>query len=135
MTRNFEYSVQVTHEADITIEDIGNCIIEGNDTELRYYYLWICTSDIGITRIYKWGPVLIGDLRDTQDAIYSYNFSYLKKDYSETLVRKTIESFLNDPKINIFQARELTLDELKEKQAFVDTSIYTQLGEERWKTK
>ena len=102
---NFEYFTVTTVMADIEIEAIGNCAIEANNDNGEFWYLVIRTND-GLTQVFEYGPTCHTGILEK-----SVNCSFQRINYSESKIKKAIQSFLNNPYRTITQAREITLDE------------------------
>lgn len=108
MRKNFDFYFQPAMAlGNIDIEDIGDCIIEGNPGFEKYYYLVIKT-EYGRTKICKFGPVL----RSLQYLVEEFKFEMTSFEYSEGRLVKQIDSFLNSH--NIVQAREIDEEELEQ---------------------
>ena len=105
----FEYSQQLLFTADIEIEDTGNVCLKGIDQTLSEYYLVIKTDD-GITQVVEYGPRYI-DLQISPNKVW---YEYQKFEYSDRKINAIIDKFLNNSRYDIFQAEEISLDEVKQ---------------------
>lgn len=106
---NYLYSMQPTCE--LYVENVGNVCIKGLNATLYEWYLWIET-DLGDSKI-----KLIGPFNPDNNNYFPYGFNYNYKtiQYSEHKLCKYIDSFLNDDKKLITQAKVVDVDELIEK--------------------
>ena len=109
MQGSFEYFFQPTPTNDITIENTGNCVIKAFNDDAATFYLWIKTSEFGLTKIIEFGPYV-------EDLLYelkNFKISYKKINYSESKITKAIDTFLNNPNYQITQAFESVEEEIK----------------------
>lgn len=102
---NFSYCNEVTQTADIEIDRLGNCVLRGLDILTNRYYLIIKTDDIGNTKILQCGPYADYELS-------SLSIQYKKIDFQESKLKRIIDSFLNNPKAEIIQAEQISIDEV-----------------------
>lgn len=109
MTRNFEYFAEITVNASISIEDIGDCAIEACN-DLGQFWFLIIRTELGVSEIFEVGPIVL----DIEELPKSCFWSYKRTSYSENNLSKMIDKFLNDGYRNITQAREITMEEAKE---------------------
>lgn len=103
---NFEYSGVSYFTADIEIDKIGNCCIEATTRIGALYYL-IIKTEFGSSDILEFGPV-VPDMKVLPKTV---NCSYRRINFTESKIAKVIASFLNDFKKEIFQAREVEVEE------------------------
>ena len=103
---NFQYSYITQNQADLEIDDIGNCAIEALNDAAEAYYLVIKTK-YGTTSVVSYGPII----PDVDVFPKSVNCSFKRLDYDEFKVEKIIDEFLNKGFRNISQAREISPDE------------------------
>jgi hypothetical protein len=108
MRKHFEYMMSIKAEADITVEDIGNCCLSAY-TDLGFLYLLIIKTDSGNTEIIEYGPIL-EDL-DTLPANVEY--LYEKFQFSESKISRRISRFLVRDRIT--QVFEIEIEEAKDK--------------------
>ena len=101
----FEYSYTTLCDADIEIDDIGNCCLEANNDRAEFYYLYIRTK-YGTTSIMTYGPII----PDVDQLPKSVNCSFKRIDYDEDKIEGIIDDFLNKGFRNISQAREVDKD-------------------------
>ena len=103
---NFQYLQTVTMNANLEIEDIGNCAIKAF-TDIGREYILIIETRIGWTRIYQYGPIV-----QEEQWPSSLNECYFKIEFNERKIKQTIEKFLN--MMGITQAFEVTKTEALE---------------------
>ena len=108
MEKSFEYLAVISKLGNIDVKDIGNCIIKANTDSAIYYYLWIRTSDLGITRVCEFGPCIDAG----QYLIKTFGFKYNKFNFTEAKCTTAIQKFLNNINYNITQATEITKEQL-----------------------
>ena len=106
-SRNFEYFFTRIATGELEIEDIGNCVIEANDDLGQSYYLKIDTN-LGWSRIFEYGPCT----PDFQELPKSVICTFDREEFNEIKLSNRIKQFLNAPKRNITQAKEITNNEL-----------------------
>lgn len=114
----FDYLYTVSSMGEINVADIGNCVIQASNDIGCFYYLWIKTSNVGITHVLEIGPTT----EIVEYMMKSFNMSYRKFNYTDGKCEKAIEGFLNKPGNMTTQAIEITVDILKEK--FKDFDIF-----------
>lgn len=105
----FEYLKQVVVNADIDIEDIGNCAIKAFNDE-GHEYILIVETKLGSSRIFQYGPVI----PDMEELPKSTNCSFKRIQFSQSKLIKTIKDFLNNPYASITQVFEVTKEEALE---------------------
>lgn len=104
----FEYFETKTVNADIEIEDIGNCAIKAY-TDLGSVYILIIDTVCGYSRIFQYGPAYAEMPTLLCDHV---GMSLNRIEFKEKPICKTIEMFLN--RDGITQAIECTRDEALE---------------------
>lgn len=103
---SFEYFTTVLVNAELEIDDIGNCaIIASND--MGENYCLIIETRLGVTRILNYGPSII----DFDSLPKSVNCSFKRIDYNPTKISKTIREFLNNPYHKITSAKQVGKEE------------------------
>lgn len=120
MEENFEYCLTKRFENDITISDIGNCVIRANPDVPKFTYLWIKT-ELGSTRILQVGPVLLDDALQFDQLTYcrdSFGCTFNSLGYDERKIGKIIDTFLN--KNGFTQAIEMTEEQFREEVPNID---------------
>ena len=106
-SRNFEYFFTRTAVGELEVPDVGNCVIEAGDDIGQLYYLKIDTN-LGWCRIFEYGPCT----PDFSELPKSVICNFDREEYNEIKLINRIKMFLNAPKRNITQAREITDEEL-----------------------
>lgn len=108
MKKTFDYIATQTFESELEIDDIGNCVIKASAFDSSYY-LWVKT-ELGFTRILQIGPLLFK--RDEEfERVRNFDISYSKIEYSEYQITRVIKQFLNNYKLNIINAIEISDNE------------------------
>lgn len=103
----FEYLQRVTVDAELDIENIGDCIIRGRSDLGEEQYL-ITRTEQGFTEIIDYGPV-----DPSIDLLpFGVTLHYSRFEYNQNKICKIIDRFLNDPKRFITQAEVVTLDDI-----------------------
>ena len=118
---NFQYFQTVTLNADIEIEDIGNCAIKAF-TDLGNEYILIIDTLLGWSRIFQYGPV-----RPDFDILpAAVKESYNKIPFDERKIKNIIIKFLNMEGITqaIAVDREEALDDCKSIIKFMQQSNF-----------
>ena len=100
--RSYDYYYEKIINAKLDIEHPGNCAIEALTKEGANYYL-VITTFLGITSIFKYGPVI----PDIELLPHTVTCSYERINYSESKINKTIDLFLNNSKLFIVSATEV----------------------------
>lgn len=101
-----KYFHMVTAMDSIEIEDVGQCAIEACNDSGAFYYLIIKTRD-GFSDILEYGPIVL----DVKILPKSVICNYTHIEYDQKKIVKIIDTFLNNPKRNITQAREIDKEE------------------------
>lgn len=96
----FDYFYTTKVNAQLSIENIGNCVIKANNDLGDTYYLLIKT-ELGSTSIVEYGPYN-SEIKQSH-VIYLFD----KLDYNEYRIEKRIEKFLTSPSRLITQAEEV----------------------------
>lgn len=107
---NFDYLTRVVVEGQLSVNNIGRCVLLARNDFGEEWYLLIQT-ELGWTEVIEYGPA------HTDFALLpaSVRQSYDRFEYSEGKICRIIEKFLNDPKRMISQAEETTVDAVAEK--------------------
>ena len=105
----FEYLQRVTVDAQLEIENIGDCVILANNDLGEEFYL-IIKTELGWTEMLEYGPIV----PDLELLPFPYNISYNRIEYNQGKIERTIDKFLNNPKRLITQARIVELAEISE---------------------
>lgn len=106
MEKTFEYFKELKANDSLSVYDIGNCCLKAFNDDGQVYYL-MTTTTLGFTKVYQYGPLNVDDLNL---GVY-YNCSVQTIEYSEKVLFKLIDSFLNDKYKKITQAFECQIDE------------------------
>jgi len=127
----FDYLQRVVIEAQLDVENIGQCVIVGNNDFGEEYYLIIGT-DLGWTEVIEYGPAT----PDLDILPFNVNSSYSRFEYNQNKLERIIDKFLNNPKRLVTQARVVELDEIRENiinpvdKVFVKSSFEGDSGDE-----
>lgn len=95
----FEYLQRVVVDAQIDIENIGECVLVGRNDLGEEYYL-IIRTDMGWTEQINFGPVT----PEVDILPFNINLTYARFEFNQTKLMRAIDKFLNDPKKLITQA-------------------------------
>lgn len=105
----FEYLQRVVVEAQLDVDNIGDCCIKAFNDIGEAYYLIILT-ELGYTEVLEYGPCLV-DFDMLQN---NYQIKYNKFEYNQGKLERIIDKFLNDGKRGISQAMICTIEEIIE---------------------
>lgn len=128
MESDFGYCAEKVNTANITINDIGNCFLRGYSKGLSTAsYLGIYTDE-GQSVIIAIGPYqLDSEGKPTDEWLpFKTKCSFDRVNYSEPLVKKFINSFLNDKMNPVYQAEEITEEEFWD--SYIDIVKYVKEG-------
>lgn len=103
----FEYSQRVVVEAELDIDNIGQCAILARTDLGEEYYLMI-RSELGEVDIVEYGPAI----PDMSKLPASVTYLYDHFEYSDYKLQKRIDKFLNNTKRGITQAQCVQVDEI-----------------------
>ena len=118
----FEFNYQPCPQGLITIDDIGQCAIEGMNEDKEYFHL-IIRSSKGMATVVKFGPVVPG-----VDFLPSGYSTTLTRIPSETAkLRKTIDSWLL--KNLLVEAKPIPLEEALDYYRDIGEYMYRYDGE------
>lgn len=106
---NFEYRITRQVEADIDIDNIGDCCLKAFNDEGMEYIL-IIETQMGVCRIFNYGPIQ----PDFDLLPKSTSISFQRIDFRQGALIKIIEGFLNNPYAKITQAMECSKEEALE---------------------
>lgn len=120
MEQDFEYIHVVSALDTFHVNDIGNIILLANNDISLQWILYIKT-DFGRTLIKEFGP-----LYQEKNAITKFGFDcHMEEiDYNEKKLTKSINTFLNNPRREITQVREIDLIEYAEKLNLAKDLLY-----------
>lgn len=101
----FEYLQRVVVDAELNVDDIGQCVILGRNDIGEESYLLIRT-EMGWTEQITVGPVC----PDIEILPFNVAILYSRYEYNQGKIERAIDKFLNDPKKMISQAEVVTYD-------------------------
>lgn len=105
----FEYLQRVVVDAQIDIENIGECVLLGRNDVGEEFYL-IIKTELGWTELLEYGPCV----PDLELLPYTYTITYNRIEYNQTKIERIIDKFLNNPKRMISQAEVVQLENIRE---------------------
>ena len=105
----FEYLQRVVIDGTLEVDNIGDCVIQGNNDLGEFFYL-IITTELGWTEILDYGPCV----PDLELLSANYTIRYQRIEYNQGKLERIIDKFLNDPKRMITQAKTVFLDDILE---------------------
>lgn len=103
----FEYLQRVVVDAELNVDDIGQCVILGRNDIGEESYLLIRT-EMGWTEQITVGPVC----PDIEILPFNVAVLYSRYEYNQGKIERSIDKFLNDPKKMISQAEVVTYDSI-----------------------
>ena len=103
----FEYLHRITVEAELDVDDIGQCCIRGRNDLGEEFYL-IIRTDLGFTEQITYGLVV----PDLEILPFNVSMQYSRYEYSQSKIERQIDKFLNDPKKLITQADVIEYEEI-----------------------
>lgn len=101
----FEYLQRVVVDAELNVDDIGQCVILGRNDMGEESYL-IIRTEMGWTEQISIGPVC----PDIEILPFNVAILYSRFEYNQGKIERAIDKFLNDPKKMISQAEVVTFD-------------------------
>ena len=101
----FEYLQRVVVDAELNVDDIGQCVILGRNDIGEESYL-IIRTEMGWTEQISIGPVC----PDIEILPFNVAILYSRFEYNQGKIERAIDKFLNDPKKMISQAEVVTFD-------------------------
>lgn len=110
----FEYLQRIIVDAQLDVENIGECIILGRNDLGEEFYL-IIRTDMGWTEQINYGPVT----PDVDILPFNISMNYARFEFNQTKLMRAIDKFLNDPKKMITQAEVVELNDVQD--AIVDS--------------
>ena len=105
----FEYLQRVVVDAELDVDNVGDCVLLANNDFGEEYYL-IIKTELGWTEILEYGPCV----PDLELLPLTYTVTYTRIEYNQRKLETTIDRFLNNPKRGISQAKVCELDEIFE---------------------
>lgn len=103
----FEYLQRVIVDAQLDVENIGECVISGRNDIGEEFYL-IIKTELGWTEVLEYGPCV----PDLELLPYNYNISYNRFEFNQGKLERIIDKFLNNPKRFISQAQVVELQDI-----------------------
>ncbi len=103
----FEYLQRVIVDAELNVDDIGQCVILGRNDIGEENYL-IIRTEMGWTEQITIGPVC----PDIEILPFNVSILYSRYEYNQGKIERAIDKFLNDPKKFITQAEVTTFDSI-----------------------
>lgn len=101
----FEYLQRVVVDAELNVDDIGQCVILGRNDIGEENYL-IIRTEMGWTEQITVGPVT----PDIDILPFNVGIYYTRFEFNQGKIERAIDKFLNDPKKMISQAEVTTFD-------------------------
>lgn len=103
----FEYLQRIVVDAELTIDNIGDCVVVCNNDLGEEFYL-IIKTELGWTEVLEYGPYA----PDFEQLPVNYSVKYSRFEFSQFKLERLIDKFLNDGKRAITQARVTELAEV-----------------------
>lgn len=95
----FDYLQRVVIDAQLDVENIGECCLLGRNDIGEEWYL-VIHSIMGVTEVIEYGPI-VPDLNLLPSAV---TLRYNRFDYNQGKIERIIDKFLNDGQRAISQA-------------------------------
>jgi len=119
----FEYLQRIIVDAQLDVENIGECVILGRNDLGEEFYL-IIRTDMGWTEQINFGPVT----PEVDILPFNINLTYARFEFNQTKLMRAIDKFLNDPKKMITQADVVELESIQEPIQFSLNKIFPDTG-------
>ena len=119
----FEYLQRVIVDAQIDVENIGDCVLLGRNDLGEEFYL-IIRSDMGWTEQINFGPVT----PEVDILPFNINLTYARFEFNQAKLMRAIDKFLNDPKKMITQADVIEFDAIQEHIQDAISKIFPMMG-------
>lgn len=121
----FDYMQRVVIDGQLTVDNVGECIIQATNDIGEQWFLFIKT-ELGWSEIIDYGP----HLPDFDMLSPNFQIKYSRVEYNQGRLEKYIDRFLNEPKRIITQAKVVTFDELEDIE-FVNPiyKVFSKAGE------
>ena len=103
---DFDYFITTQSMGLLSIEDIGNCAIDGFNDRGEEFILVVDTN-LGRTRIFTFGPFI----QDMETLPNEVSCILKQINYSIQNISKQIRQWINNPRYNITQAMEIDKEE------------------------
>lgn len=104
----FDYMQRIVVDAQLDVENIGECVILGRNDLGDEYYL-IVRTELGFTELIQYGPAC----PEIQILPFNISMNYSRFEFSQGKIERAIDKFLNDPKKLISQAEVTTFGALR----------------------
>ena len=105
----FEYLQRIIVDAQLDVDNIGECVILGRNDLGEEFYL-IIRTEMGWTEQINFGPVT----PEIDILPFNINLTYARFEFNQTKLMRAIDKFLNDPKKMITQADVIEMDSIQE---------------------
>ena len=105
----FDYLERVVVEGQLDVDNIGDCVIQGNNDFGELFFL-IIKTELGWTEVLEYAPII----PDIQLLPINYQINYSRFEYNQGKLARLIDKFLNNPKRVITQAKVITIDEIRD---------------------
>lgn len=120
MGTTFEYLERVVVEAQIDIDNIGDCaLLCRNDIGEEFYFL--TKSYMGFVEVLEYGPCT----PDLDILPFNVQLNYDRFEYSQYKLEKRIDKFLNNPKRAITQAEVSTVPKILQSIRHIPTVMFS----------
>lgn len=121
----FEYLQRIIVDAQLDVDNIGECVILGRNDLGEEFYL-IIRTEMGWTEQINYGPVT----PDIDILPFNINLNYSRFEYNQSKLMRSIDKFLNDPKKMITQADVVEYDSIEHNiRISIDKIIPQSVGE------
>ena len=104
----FEYLQRVLVDSELSVDNIGECVIQARNDLGEEWYLLI-TSEMGWTEVIEYGPAH-PDLNLLPPNITQ---TYSRFEYNDGKLCRIIDSFLNNPKRGVTQAEVVEVQDIR----------------------
>lgn len=105
----FEYLQRIIVDAQLDVDNIGECVLLGRNDLGEEFYL-IIRTDMGWTEQINFGPVT----PEVDILPFNINLTYARFEFNQAKLMRAIDKFLNDPKKMITQADVVEIDSIQE---------------------
>lgn len=112
----FEYLQRIIVDAQLDVDNIGECVILGRNDLGEEFYL-IIKTDMGWTEQINFGPVT----PEVDILPFNISLTYARFEFNQTKLMRAIDKFLNDPKKMITQADVIEIGAI---QGSIQESLY-----------
>lgn len=111
---NFSYFKEVVVNANLEIDDIGNCCIK-TFTDTGYYSILIIKTVMGESTIFTYGPLLV----DFESLPKEVNCNITRIEYNPKKIYAIIDKFINSKDITQAMEIENPLSALKDCRSLI----------------